>query len=151
MKQQSEIFEIPFEKVVNSSKETVAFAKFLSNHIEKNDCLAFFGEMGAGKTTFIQGLAQGLGVCGEVCSPTFSIVNEYRGNVPLIHFDMFRILSEDDLVTTNFFEYLNDDKNIIAIEWSENIVDFLPKDYIKIEIVKINPDQRLIKISRGWN
>ncbi len=149
MEKQAKTFELPFEKVVNSSKETVAFAKLFSNNIKKNDCLAFFGEMGVGKTTFIHGLAQGLGVCGEICSPTFSIVNEYRGDVPLIHFDMYRITGEDDLATTNFFEYLNDPQNIIAIEWSENIVDFLPKDYIKIQIIKLNVRKRLIKISRG--
>ena len=149
MEKQDKIFELPFEKEVNSSKETVALAKLFSNKIKENDCLAFFGEMGVGKTTFIQGLAQGLGVCGEICSPTFSIVNEYRGEVPLIHFDMYRVTGEDDLATTNFFEYLNDPKNIIAIEWSENIVDFLPEDYIKIQIIKLNVRKRLIKISRG--
>lgn len=149
MEKQDKTFELPFEKVVSSSKETVNFAKLFATQIKKNDCLAFFGEMGAGKTTFIQGLAQGLGVCGEICSPTFSIVNEYCGEVPLIHFDMYRVMGEDDLATTNFFEYLNDPKNIIAIEWSENIVDFLPKDYIKIQIIKLNVRKRLIKISRG--
>lgn len=147
MENQSKIFDLSFEKVTNSPKETENFAKNFSSQLKKGDCLAFFGEMGAGKTAFIRGLAEGLGVGGEVCSPTFSIVNEYRGVVSLVHFDMYRVSGEDDLVSTNFFEYL-DGENIIAIEWSENIVEFLPKSFIKIEIVKLNENQRKIKISR---
>ena len=101
------------------------------------------------KTAFVRGLADGLCVRGEVSSPTFSIVNEYVGPVSLIHFDMYRVLGEDDLVTTNFFEYLNG-KNIVVVEWSENIVEFLPRNVIKIDIKKTGENTRQIEICRGF-
>ena len=149
MKQIENIFKLPFVKTTTSPKETEEFAKKFSRSLENGDCLAFFGEMVAGKTAFVRGLADGLGVEGEVSSPTFSIVNEYIGAVPLIHFDMYRVLGEDDLVTTNFFEYL-DGKNIVVIEWSENIIDFLPDDFIKIDIKKIGENTRQIEVCRGF-
>lgn len=149
MREIENIFKLPFIKTTDSSKETEEFAKKFSSCLEKGDCIALFGEMGAGKTAFVRGLADGLGVNGEVFSPTFSIVNEYVGPVPLIHFDMYRVLGEDDLVTTNFFEYLNG-KNIVVIEWSENIVDFLPSDFIKIDIKKTGENTRQIEVCRGF-
>lgn len=148
MKEVKNIFKLPFVKVTRSYEDTEEFAKKLSHYLESGDCIAFFGEMGAGKTAFVRGLADGLNVTGEVSSPTFSIVNEYVGSVPLIHFDMYRVLGEDDLVTTNFFEYLNG-KNIVVIEWSENIVEFLPKNFIKIHIKKTGENTRQIEVCRG--
>lgn len=149
MKEIKNVFKLPFTKITNSYKETEDFAKEFSNCLESGDCVAFFGEMGAGKTAFVRGLADGLGVSGEVFSPTFSIVNEYIGPVSLIHFDMYRVLGEDDLVTTNFFEYL-DGKNIVVVEWSENIIEFLPRDVIKIGIKKNGENTRQIEVCRGF-
>lgn len=149
MREIDNVFELPFVKNTMSYQDTEEFAKKISNYFQKGDCIAFFGEMGAGKTAFVRGLADGLGVKGEVSSPTFAIVNEYVGPVPLIHFDMYRVLGEDDLVTTNFFEYLNGD-NIVAIEWSENIIDFLPSDFIKVDIKKLGENTRQIEICRGF-
>lgn len=149
MKEIENVFRLPFVKITNSSKETEEFAKKFSSCLESGDCIAFFGEMGAGKTAFVRGLADGLGVKGEVSSPTFAIVNEYVGPVSLIHFDMYRVLGEDDLITTNFFEYLNG-KNIVVIEWSENIIHFLPNDFIKINIKKLGENRRQIEICRGF-
>ena len=149
MKEIDNIFELPFIKTTNSYNETEKFAREFSSCLESGDCIALFGEMGAGKTAFVRGLADGLGVKGEVSSPTFSIVNEYIGPVPLIHFDMYRVLGEDDLVTTNFFEYLNGN-NIVVVEWSENIIEFLPDDFIKIDIKKAGENTRQIEICRGF-
>lgn len=149
MKEIDNIFELPFIKTTNSYNETEEFAREFSSCLESGDCIALFGEMGAGKTAFVRGLADGLGVKGEVSSPTFSIVNEYIGPVPLIHFDMYRVLGEDDLVTTNFFEYLNGN-NIVVVEWSENIIEFLPDDFIKIDIKKAGENTRQIEICRGF-
>ena len=149
MKEIENIFELPFIKTTNSYNETEKFAREFSSCLESGDCIALFGEMGAGKTAFVRGLADGLGVKGEVSSPTFSIVNEYIGPVTLIHFYMYRVLGEDDLVTTNFFEYLNGN-NIVVVEWSENIIEFLPDDFIKIDIKKAGENTRQIEICRGF-
>ena len=108
--------------------------------------VAYLGDLGMGKTAFTRGLAAGLGYKGRVTSPTFAIVNEYEGGrLPLFHFDMYRINTYDDLYSTGFFDYL--DTGILVIEWSENIENALPDDYISVEIKKgENDDDRIIKI-----
>ena len=110
--------------------------------------LAFFGNIGMGKTTFIKGLAHGLGITADVTSPTFSLVNEYRSaDKVLYHFDMYRINTWDDLYSTGFFDYLETDA-ILAIEWSENIENALPDNTVCIWISPVDDDelQRVISI-----
>ena len=82
--------------------------------------MALFGGMGMGKTAFVRGMAAGFGLKAEVSSPTFSLVNEYGGHPPFVHFDMYRVSGWDDLMTTGFFDYL-DSGAVIAVEWSERI------------------------------
>ena len=87
-----------------STYETEKLAENISHILKKGDTIAFFGGMGMGKTAFVRGLARGLSVRDEVSSPTFAIVNEYRGDIPIYHFDMYRVTSFDDLYTTGFFD-----------------------------------------------
>ena len=90
---------------------------------------------------------EGLGLGDEVYSPTFALVNEYRGEqLSLIHFDMYRILSPEDLETTGFFDYMSDD-SVLAIEWSENIADELPEGIIKISFERTGDETRKITVS----
>ncbi len=103
-------------------QETQAFAAQLAQKLPAGCYLAFRGGLGVGKTTFCVGLAAGLGCVDTVSSPTFSIVNYYRGPRPLAHFDMYRISSREDLETTGFFDYL-DEGAIVAAEWSENVLE----------------------------
>ena len=111
--------------------------------------IAFKGLLGMGKTCFTRGLARGLGFIGEVNSPTFALVNEYRGGrFDLFHFDMYRVSSWEDLYSTGFFEYL-DEGGIIVIEWSENIVSALDDNTIYIEIIRISDCERKIIIDWG--
>lgn len=117
----------------DSIAKTHQIAQTLAQALKSRDVVAFRGGMGAGKTTFIQGLAQALGVAGEVSSPTFALVHEYPGSPPLFHFDMYRIESIDDLYSTGFFDYLDTD-GILVIEWSEKIDSFLPDHTIFVEI-----------------
>ena len=108
--------------------------------------VALTGGLGAGKTAFVRGLARGLGYTGEVSSPTFALVHEYEGGrLPLIHFDMYRITGWDDLESTGWFDYLRRPA-VLAVEWSENIADSLPKDIISISIKVITPEEREIEI-----
>lgn len=141
----------------HSPEETIDAAKKLGSMLHAGDIIAYKGGLGAGKTTFTRGLAIGLGLGDNVFSPTFSLVNEYKGkNISLYHFDMYRISGEDDLESTGFYDYPFED-NIVAVEWSENIADFLPENTIYITISRIDDDTREIIIENGgkyaaaWN
>lgn len=134
------------EFITNSREETVELGKNISTTLKKGDVIALFGDLGAGKTAFVSGISKGLG-CEEAYSPTFAIVNDYGGSIPLIHFDMYRVSSWEDLYSTGYFTYL-DMGAIICIEWSENIENALPEKYIKVEITKgEKEDERKIVIS----
>ncbi|MDR3644474.1 MAG: tRNA (adenosine(37)-N6)-threonylcarbamoyltransferase complex ATPase subunit type 1 TsaE [Clostridia bacterium] len=119
--------------VSHSQKETAAAGAALARRLAAGDVVAFFGGLGAGKTSFIAGMAEGLGVTDPVSSPTFALVHEYRGPVPLYHFDMYRVTNEDDLFSTGFFDYL-DSGGICTVEWSENIEGALPTETVRVSI-----------------
>lgn len=129
--------------ISHSPDETIEYAKKIGALLKCGDVVAYKGGMGAGKTTFTRGLAQGLGLADEVISPTFALVNEYRGKITLYHFDMYRIENTDDLETTGFYDYPLEN-SVFAIEWSENIADALPKSSVVIEIKYINENERQI-------
>ncbi|MDD6807752.1 MAG: tRNA (adenosine(37)-N6)-threonylcarbamoyltransferase complex ATPase subunit type 1 TsaE [Oscillospiraceae bacterium] len=130
----------------HSTLETEEFAREFAKELKSGSVLAFYGGMGMGKTAFVRGLAKGFDLDCEVSSPTFAIVNDYGGNPPLVHFDMYRITSWEDLYTTGFFDYL-DAGAIICVEWSENIENALPENTIHIEITKgIEENDRILKI-----
>lgn len=137
------------ELITHSASETEQAARALAGELHAGDLLAFTGGMGAGKTAFVRGLADGLGVRGEVSSPTYAIMNEYPGNPPLYHFDMYRVESEDDLYTTGFYDYLDAADGIMAVEWSENIADCLPDSTIYIDITPLSEHDRKITIHGG--
>ncbi len=130
---------------VNSPEETIAFAEKVGKLVRGGDVIAYRGGLGAGKTTFTRGLAIGMGLPDEVSSPTFALVNEYRGKLTLYHFDMYRILNEEALETTGFYDYIGNDC-VIAAEWSENIDDCLPDNTIYIEIERISDESRRITV-----
>lgn len=133
----------------SSVEETEAIAEEFAKELRGGTVLAFFGGLGMGKTAFVRGLARGLGITAQVSSPTFAIVNDYGGNPPLAHFDMYRIESWEDLYSTGFFDYI-DAGYILAVEWSENIENALPEDCIRITIARgENENDRLITIEEG--
>ncbi|MBQ7047005.1 MAG: tRNA (adenosine(37)-N6)-threonylcarbamoyltransferase complex ATPase subunit type 1 TsaE [Oscillospiraceae bacterium] len=134
--------------ISHSAKETEDFGYNIGKNIKSGDVVALFGEMGAGKTAFVRGLARGMGFDGEVSSPTFALVHEYPANTMLYHFDMYRIDTWDDLYSTGFFDYL-DSGGVLVIEWSENIENCLPDNCIKIRISKNdNENERIITLIR---
>ncbi len=130
----------------HSVQETEELASRFAASVHPGDVIAYTGGLGAGKTAFTRGLCRGLGLPPEeVSSPTFALVNEYRGNdIVLYHFDMYRISSFEDLVSTGFFDYLDDPNGILAIEWSENIPGALPDDCIRIDFHPLGETERLI-------
>lgn len=116
-----------------SAAQTEALAERLAHCLRGGEVLAYTGGMGMGKTAFTRGLAKGLGIRDSVSSPTFALVHEYRGAIPLCHFDMYRVEGWEDLDSTGFFDYL-DSGAVLAIEWSENIDAALPQGTIWIHI-----------------
>ena len=132
-----------------SVQETEQLASEFAKELKRGDVIAFTGGMGAGKTAFVRGLAKGLGVSGEVSSPTYAIVNEYQGNPALYHFDMYRVGSPEDLFTTGYYDYLDEGESILAVEWSENITDSLPEQTIYVNITPLSESERKIQIIGG--
>ena len=132
----------------NNFTETIEYAKKLGSSLKDGEIIAYFGGLGMGKTTFTSGLCEGYGINAEVSSPTFALVNEYgNGNKKIYHFDMYRISGFEDLCSTGFFDYL-DTNAVLAIEWSENIENALPENYIRLEIERGDSDEsRIFKLS----
>lgn len=138
------------EHVTNSPSETEALGESLAGQLEPGTVIAFTGDLGAGKTAFVRGLARGLGVRERVTSPTFTIVNEYEGGrLPLFHFDMYRLGSADELFDIGWEDYLARG-GVCAVEWSENVSDALDNDCLRVDIRRgENDDQRIITIGGG--
>lgn len=132
-----------------SEAETMNIACEICKSIPKGSVVAFSGGMGMGKTAFVRGALKAYNNESFVSSPTFSLVHEYRGNPTIYHFDMYRVHDLDDLYSTGFFDYL-DDESVLFIEWSENITDALPENTVYIDIsVGENADSRKIVVSGG--
>lgn len=134
----------------HSADETQALGQRLAKRLLPGDVIAYFGDLGAGKTALTRGIAQGLGVTDLVTSPTYTIVNEYlTGRIPLFHFDMYRLGSSDELFDIGWEDYLALG-GVCAVEWSENVEDAL-RDAIHITIEKdpLEPDTRRITIEGG--
>lgn len=136
------------EFVTNSESETYAVAKQVAERLQAGDVILYSGEMGAGKTAFTKGLAEYFDTEEEVTSPTFALVHEYPGRVPIFHFDLYRISGYDDLYAIGFFDYL-DRGGILAVEWSENIPDIESEleNVVSICIEKLGENERRITVS----
>lgn len=124
------------EFVTRSPEETRALGRRLAGALRGGEVIAFTGDLGAGKTAFVSGLAAALGVDERVTSPTFTIVNEYEGGrLPLFHFDMYRLGSADELFHIGWEDYLARG-GVCAVEWSENVEEAIEQDAIRISITR---------------
>lgn len=136
-----------YEYITRSPVETEQLGEKIAQYLSPGMVLALEGDLGAGKTCFVSGLARGLGYDGEVSSPTFALINEYvGGRIPLYHFDMYRVSSWDDLYSTGFFDYL-ETEGALAVEWSENIAAALPEDTVFITFEKLDETVRKITVT----
>ena len=134
------------EYITRSRAETVALGRQLARVLPPGALIAFTGSLGAGKTAFCRGLAEGLGCTDPVSSPTFAIVNYYRGPRPMAHFDLYRIHTENDLAAAGFYDYL-DQGAVVAAEWSENFASLLAQeDPIRVDIQILDQTTRKITI-----
>ncbi|MDR0883985.1 MAG: tRNA (adenosine(37)-N6)-threonylcarbamoyltransferase complex ATPase subunit type 1 TsaE [Oscillospiraceae bacterium] len=132
----------------HSAAETEQFAADFALTLPGGACVALFGDLGAGKTALVRGLARGLGISETVSSPTYALVREYHGQgVALAHFDMYRVTTWADLESCGFMEALESDA-YLAVEWSENIVHALPPDCVRVHIARGTDDQtRVIELA----
>ena len=133
--------------ITHSPEETRALGRTLAQALQGGAVVAFTGDLGAGKTAFVSGMAEGLGIEERVTSPTFTIVNEYEGGrLPLFHFDMYRLGSADELFRIGWEDYLARN-GVCAVEWSENVDEALDGDTIRVDISRGEDDNaRIITI-----
>ena len=118
-----------------SPDETMLVGRALGSILSSGDVVCITGDLGTGKTAFTNGMARALGIEEYITSPTFTIVNEYKTEVPLYHFDVYRISDPEEMYDIGFEEYLYGD-GIVVIEWAELIKDILPEELIWVKISK---------------
>ncbi|WP_067725001.1 tRNA (adenosine(37)-N6)-threonylcarbamoyltransferase complex ATPase subunit type 1 TsaE [Oceanobacillus damuensis] len=133
------------EKIqTNTEHETISLAEKLALLLKPGDVITLEGELGAGKTTFTKGLANGLGVKRNISSPTFTIIKEYEGELPLYHMDVYRLEnSEEDI---GFDEYFHGN-GITVVEWAQFIEDYLPEERLNIRISYIDEHKRELEFT----
>jgi tRNA threonylcarbamoyladenosine biosynthesis protein TsaE len=131
--------------LLENYEETISLGAALAKFLRKDDCITLDGDLGAGKTAFVSGIVKGLGYNDYISSPTFTIVNEYIANIPVYHFDVYRVNDEEELCAIGFEEYFNRD-GIVIIEWSCYIKGLLPKEYLEIQINTFHGDPNLREI-----
>lgn len=135
-----------FELLSQSPQQTQKLAQRLASSLRAGDLLVLTGDLGAGKTTFVQGLARGLGVKDLITSPTFTIIREYYGTLPLYHFDLFRLEHPRELEDLGYEEYFNGE-GVVVIEWGDKAKKLLPEDSLVIEFHRsLREKERLLKI-----
>ena len=139
--------ELGREVVSHGPEETRALARAMSRDLPRGAVIALHGELGSGKTCFVQGLAEGLGVTQAVTSPSYTIVNEYAGRRRLHHMDLYRIPQSVEALYIGLDEYLEDPDGVTVIEWAEHARDVLPASAIHVHFAPgRKPDERLIRI-----
>ena len=130
-----------------SPDETRELGRKLSRELSPGDVVAFRGELGSGKTTMIRGIAEGIGVSeDQVCSPTFTLINEYGGDIPVYHIDLYRIETRAELAELGLWEIFSGEA-ISLVEWADRWEEELPEDSIEIEIHRTAPGERKITIT----
>lgn len=140
--------ELPYRVLSRSASDTENAGGMLADYIKSNGLndvfIAMYGDLGAGKTTFVRGLCAVLVPGARVCSPTFTVVNEYRGDTTVRHCDAYRVEGEDDLYSVGFYDF---DGGVTVVEWCEKIPFALPDSYIRVSIDKTDAG-REIRIER---
>ena len=134
--------------ISHSEAETEALGERFAKTLTGGAVIAMYGDLGAGKTAFVRGMARGMGLTCRVSSPTFTIVNEYEGEHELIHFDMYRLESADELFDIGWEDYLARGA-VCAVEWSEKVEDAFFGDETVVRIDKLSDTERRITIEEG--
>ncbi len=136
------MLRIMLQEIISTApEETYQFGRKLGQLLETGDLVAFHGDLGAGKTCCIQGIADGLEVQDLTCvtSPTFTLIQEYQGRIPIYHFDVYRLEHDEDLYDLGYEEYFYGN-GVTLIEWAERITAFLPVEHVAVHL-HIGPEQ----------
>lgn len=133
-------------KLLRNEEETLEFGRMIGKNMEEGILVCLNGDLGAGKTCLTKGIAQGLEIEEDVTSPTFILVEEYEGRLPLYHFDVYRIDDPEELYFIGFEEYLGKEA-VVIIEWSSRIEEILPIERLDIDISRTGEDEREITLS----
>ena len=134
------------EYISDSADMTMEIGRAFAADLRCGDVVALSGDLGAGKTVFVKGIAKGLNIGELITSPTFNIVREYEGDLKLYHFDVYRISSDEEMDETGYYDCQRD--GVAVIEWAEIIKDILPEKHISVRIEHRGGDSRLIVIER---
>ena len=134
-----------FKILSHSTAETESAGALLASLVKKDDFVALYGDLGAGKTAFVRGFVSVFAPDEQVSSPSYSIINEYEGKVLTVcHMDVYRIESDDDLYSCGYYDYAD---CVTVVEWCEKTPQILPDTYYKVKIDKIDDDTRMVYIS----
>ncbi len=138
------------QSITHSAEETIAWGRNFALSLKEGDVICLHGDLGAGKTTLVRGIAQGLGLHANefVASPTFVLMHRYACRIPFYHFDCYRIQSPNDLVAIGFEEFVNAGGGVACIEWSEKAGDLIPKESISITLMHAGEGIRHIRVER---
>ena len=135
-----------FTHITQSPYGTVKLAEKVAQRVREGTVICLEGDLGAGKTLFVQSMARTLGVQGEVTSPTFNLMNIYEGFCPIVHFDLYRLNSVEELEDIGFYEYTDFPDGIVFIEWAEKFPEEMPDDFVKIKIERIKESRNMRRI-----
>ena len=130
----------------SSAEETMALGEKLGARLEPGDVLALFGDLGAGKTTLTKGIARGLKLPADIHSPTFTLIHEHPGKIPLYHVDLYRLSTEEEIETLGLDEYIYSD-GITIIEWADRMEATLPSDRLDITLRMKGDNERELRFS----
>ncbi|MDR2900908.1 MAG: tRNA (adenosine(37)-N6)-threonylcarbamoyltransferase complex ATPase subunit type 1 TsaE [Treponema sp.] len=149
MKNSTEAEDFLFEIVSSSAEETLAAGEKIGKRLHKGSIVALEGGLGAGKTQLTKGIALGLGIHEEITSPTYTIISEYDGSIPLFHIDTYRLKGSDDFINIGAEELLYGN-GVCVIEWSNIVADMLPEKKVSVKIKILDDGKRLICVD-GMN
>ena len=134
------------EFVAENLEDTRAFASQFASQLNRGDIVLLTGDLGAGKTTFVKAVAKELGYTGLVTSPTFTLLNEYSGSMPIYHFDMYRLKSSSEAVESGLDEVLKNNDGVCFVEWPQKVAGILPEKYIMLDITILGDNARKFRV-----